>query len=120
MSNVGNNWIQKIPLTALEILAVLEIFFIKLWITGYGERVVLLHILITFFLENGWEQKTRLPIVVGPVDGTHIPNYATMQPYLNSRDHYSYKMKYTINVKSVCDYNGKFIDVDIRWPGGTH
>ena len=120
MSNVGNNWIQKIPLTALEILAVLEIFFIKLWITGYGERVVLLHILITFFLENGWEQKTRLPIVVGPVDGTHIPNYATMQPYLNSQDHYSYKMKYTINVKSVCDYNGKFIDVDIRWPGGTH
>ena len=75
-----------------------------------------------FFLENGWEQKTRLPIVVGPVDGTHIPNYATMQPYLNSQDHYSYKMKYTItiNVKSVCDYNGKFIDVDIRWPGGTH
>ena len=73
-----------------------------------------------FFLENGWEQKTRLPIVVGPVDGTHIPNNATMQPYLNSQDHYSYKMKYTINVKSVCDYNGKFIDVDIRWPGGTH
>ena len=80
MSNVGNNWIQKIPLTAkLEILAVLGIFFIKLWITSYGQQVVLLHKLIVFFfLENGWEQKTRLPIVVGPVDGTHIPNYATM------------------------------------------
>ena len=22
--------------------------------------------------------------------------------------------------KGVCDYNGKFIDVDIRWPSGTH
>ena len=123
MSNVGNNWIQKIPLTALEILAILEIFFIKLWITGYGEQVVLLqNTNYFFFLENGWEQKTRLPIVVGPVDGTHIPNYATMQPYFNSQDHYSYKMKYTItiNVKGVCNYNGKFIDVDIRWPGGTH
>ena len=50
LSNVGNNWIQKIPLTAkLEILAVLEIFFIKLWITGYGQQVVLLHTLITLF-----------------------------------------------------------------------
>ena len=29
-------------------------------------------------------------------------------------------MKYTINVQGVCDYNGKFIDVHIRWPGGTH
>ena len=41
---------SKIPLTAkLEILAVLEIFFIKLWITGYGQQVVLLHTLITLF-----------------------------------------------------------------------
>ena len=29
-------------------------------------------------------------------------------------------MKYTINVQGVCDYNGKFIDAHIRWPGGTH
>lgn len=29
-------------------------------------------------------------------------------------------MKYTINVKGVCDFSGKFIDVNIRWPGGTH
>ena len=56
-------------------------------------------------------------MVVGAVDGTHIP---IMQPYPNSKDYYSYKMKYTINVQGVCDYNGKFIDVDIRWPGETH
>lgn len=56
-------------------------------------------------------------MVVGAVDGTHIP---IMQPYMNSQDYYSYKMKYTINVQGVCDYHGQFIDVDIRWPGTTH
>lgn len=63
----------------------------------------------------GWEQKTGFPMVVGAVDGIPI-----MQPYCKSQDYYSYKMKYTINVQGFCDYNGKFIDVDIRWPGGTH
>ena len=43
----------------------------------------------------GWEQKTGFPMVVAAVDGTHIP---IMQPYRNSQDYYSYKMKYTINV----------------------
>ena len=33
-----------------------------------------------------------------------------MQPYVNSQDYSSYKMKYTINVKGVCDFSGKFID----------
>lgn len=56
-------------------------------------------------------------MVVDAVDGMHI---LIMQPYLNSQDYYSYKMKYTINVKGVCDFSGKFIDVNIRWPGGTH
>ena len=56
-------------------------------------------------------------MVLGAVDGTHIP---IMQPYVNSQDYFSYKMKYTLNVQSVCDYSGKFIDVDIRWPGATH
>ena len=64
-----------------------------------------------------WKQKTGFPMVLGAVDGTHIP---IMQPYVNSQDYFSYKMKYTLNVQSVCDYSGKFIDVDIRWPGATH
>lgn len=44
----------------------------------------------------GWEQKTGFPMVVGTVDGTHIH---IMQPYRNSQDYYSYKMKYTISVQ---------------------
>ena len=65
----------------------------------------------------GWQQHTGFPMVVGAVDGTHIP---IMQPYINSQDYFAYKMKYTINVQGVCHYKGQFIDVDIRWPGGTH
>ena len=53
-----------------------------------------------------WEQKTGFPMVVGAVDGTHIP---IMQPYHNSQVNYSYKMKYTNNVQDVCDYNGKLM-----------
>ena len=34
--------------------------------------------------------------------------------------YFSYKMKYTLNVQGVCDSKGRFIDVDINWPGGTH
>lgn len=29
-------------------------------------------------------------------------------------------MKYTLNVQAVCDFMGRFIDVDINWPGGTY
>ena len=29
-------------------------------------------------------------------------------------------MKYTINVQAICDYNGRFTDVDIKWPGSLH
>ena len=29
-------------------------------------------------------------------------------------------MKYSLNVQGVCDSKGRFIDVDINWPGGTH
>ena len=68
-------------------------------------------------LVAGWEQKTGFPMGFGAVDGTHIP---IMQPYLNSQDFFAYKMKYTINVQGICDHQGSFLDVDIRWPGGTH
>ena len=29
-------------------------------------------------------------------------------------------MKYTLNVQGVCNSMGRFIDLDINWPGGTH
>ena len=29
-------------------------------------------------------------------------------------------MKYTINVQAIADCNGRFTDVDIKWPGSLH
>ena len=68
-------------------------------------------------LVTGWQQRTGFSIILDEVDGTHI---SIMQPYIDSQDYYSYKMKYTLNVQGVCDFKGQFIDVDIRWPGATH
>ena len=41
----------------------------------------------------GWQQHTGFPMVVGAVDGTHIP---IMQPYINSQDYFAYKVFVTI------------------------
>lgn len=64
-----------------------------------------------------FEDELGFPQVLGAVDGTHVP---IEQPNENSRSFFSYKMKYTLNAQAVCYFYGKFIDVEIRWPGGTH
>ena len=62
-------------------------------------------------------QKFGFPRVLGCIDGTHIP---ISQPHENPHDYFSYKMKYTINVQAICDCNGRFTDVDIKWPDSHH
>lgn len=64
-----------------------------------------------------FESKYGFPQAFGCVDGTHI---AIQQPLENSHDFFSYKMKYTLNVQGICDYQGRFIDVDCKWPGSVH
>ncbi|XP_028404085.1 uncharacterized protein LOC114526757 [Dendronephthya gigantea] len=64
-----------------------------------------------------FEDELGFPQVLGAVDGTHVP---IVQPNENSHSFFSFKMKYTLNAQAVCDSSGKFIDVEIRWPGGTH
>ena len=62
-------------------------------------------------------KKFGFPQVIGCVDGTHIP---IKRPVSNAQDFFSYKMAYTINCQVICDHNGQFIDIDIKWPGSIH
>jgi len=62
-------------------------------------------------------ERFGFPQVIGCVDGTHIP---IRQPSENAHDYFSYKMCYSINCQAICDAYGKFIDVEIKWPGSVH
>ena len=62
-------------------------------------------------------QKFGFQRVLGCIDETHIP---ISEPHENHYDYFSYKMKYPINVQAICDCNGRFTDVDIKWPGSLH
>ena len=64
-----------------------------------------------------FESKFGIPLVLGCVDGTHIP---IQQPQENPHDYFCYKMKYSLNCQAICDEKGLFIDVEVRWPGSVH
>ena len=59
-------------------------------------------------------QKFGFSQVIRCIDGTHI---LFKQPSENSHDYFSYKMCYTINCQAICDAYGKFINVEVKWPG---
>jgi len=57
------------------------------------------------------------PNVIGCIDGTHIP---IKQPTENPHDYFSYKLCYTLNCQAICDAYGKFLNVEVKWPGSVH
>ena len=64
-----------------------------------------------------FELKFDIPQVIGCVDGTHIP---IVQPPENSHDYISYRMKFSLKCQAICNENGYFTDVELRWPGSVH
>lgn len=64
-----------------------------------------------------FQKKFGFPQAIGCVDGTHIP---IKRPSENSHDYFCYKQRFSINVQAICDANGLFTDVEIRWPGSVH
>ena len=53
-----------------------------------------------------FDSRHGFPQAFGSVDGTHIP---IQKPLENCHDFFFF-----------CDYEGKLIDVDCRWPGSVH
>ena len=66
---------------------------------------------------DGFLQKFGFPLVIGYIGGTHVP---IQQSNENACDYFSYEMKYTINCQAICNHNGKFISVGIRWSDIVH
>ena len=59
----------------------------------------------------------RFPGVWGCIDGTHIPIQA---PSEDEENYVNRKGWHSINVQAICDSEGKFYDVVVKWPGATH
>ncbi|KAG8176187.1 hypothetical protein JTE90_019637 [Oedothorax gibbosus] len=58
-----------------------------------------------------------LPIVVGAVDGTHIPIKA---PSINAKEYYCRKSHYSVLLQGVADHKKRFTNVYFGWPGSVH
>ncbi|CAC5377397.1 HARBI1 [Mytilus coruscus] len=67
--------------------------------------------------KQGFFRGGLFPGVIGCIDGTHVKIQAPSEDepaYVNRKGWHS------INVQGVCDHEGKFINVDVQWPGSTH
>ena len=58
-----------------------------------------------------FEVKFGIPHAFGCIDGTHVP---LKTPSINSKDFYTYKQFFSLNVQAVCDSQGQFIDVECK------
>ena len=64
-----------------------------------------------------FESKYGMVQAFGCIDGTHIPIKSLNE---NSQDYFCYKQFFSLNVQAVCDYKGRFMDVECQWPGSVH
>lgn len=66
----------------------------------------------------GFKQIADFPCVVGAVDGTHVRIQAP------SRDreplYVDKKHQHSIAVQGICDYEGRFLNIVVDWPGSVH
>ncbi|CAG8492102.1 26155_t:CDS:2 [Gigaspora rosea] len=67
---------------------------------------------------TGFEQIQGFPMVIGAIDGSHIPLYEA--PSKDNKDVYmSCKQKYGIHLQGVVDHQDLFISYKIGWPASV-
>jgi hypothetical protein len=66
---------------------------------------------------HGFHDIANFPNVVGAIDGTHIRIRA---PSADEHFYVNRKNYHSINVMRVCDASMRFLNIVVKWPGGTH
>ena len=53
----------------------------------------------------------------GCIDRAHIP---IKRPRTDSQNYFNFKQLFSLNVQTICDSQGSFMDVECKWPGSVH
>ncbi|CAG8818881.1 3902_t:CDS:1, partial [Dentiscutata erythropus] len=70
-------------------------------------------------IHNEFEQMQGFPLVIGAIDGSHIPVFQAPDR-LNKDVYFSRKHKYGIHLQGIVDHRGYFIHYDIGWPASVY
>ena len=66
---------------------------------------------------KGFDNKSKLPNVVGAIDGSHVPIKA---PKINHEDYFNRKHFYSFLVQGIVDASGLYLSVATGFPGSLH
>ena len=66
---------------------------------------------------EGFDNKSKIPNVVGAIDGSHVPIKA---PKVNHEDYFNRKHFYSFLVQGIVDASGLYLSVSTGFPGSLH